>query len=343
MATLHVEPNDTSGLCERCGTPIDFLSSCPQCGTVAGIDPILSDAVGANHPEWAFGDDINPLSEQAQWGPPRTLSQVPLGPADAGLGDAGPRNAGPRNAGPRNAGPREPGLISFGQPQPPLRTVGKPEATPLQQPKPVDMMINAWDVISVGEKRLTRFRRTWKRTTAVVVGTAVLAGAGAFGIIRATSPVPPPKLTVRQFAAPGAPFAVAFQSAPTKATAPERLAGKPYEATTYTAFADGSTYSASVYPFPLGRPTMSATQFLKVFTSHIGIGDFVALPNARPETFRGLPGLYTVLETPGGGIYLNVLAVLSGHIGYVLTEQATTPAPPGFWNFANSFHLLPTS
>src|SRR5580658_8371819 len=44
-------PSKRNDLCRRCGTVIDFLSTCPSCGTVAGIDPTLADGETAGLPK----------------------------------------------------------------------------------------------------------------------------------------------------------------------------------------------------------------------------------------------------------------------------------------------------
>lgn len=271
-------------LCRRCGTVIDFLSSCPSCGTVAGIDPSLSDGPLATAPKLTL---VAPPVEQ---------------------GEAPPA-------------PMTPG----------------PWAAPRKSALPAEL-VRAWDVSATPRTRPA----TAKRVRRIVGGVLVLAVVGAVvgGIVAANSrggTGAPPAL--RTYAAPGAPFLAAFPAPPIESYASLDLYGKPYVATAYTAFSGRQMFSATVYPFPLGLPTMSAQQFLRVFTSKIAGAEQLTIPGTVPTTFRGLPALQAVLTSPARTSYTKLLAVLDGHVAYVLMVSGSSPMPDGYTGFVTSFRL----
>jgi hypothetical protein len=271
-------------LCRRCGTVIDFLSSCPSCGTVAGIDPSLSDG---------------PLVTA----PKLTLVSPPVERREA----------------------------------PPAPVADGPWAAPRKSALPAEL-VRAWDVSATPRTRPA----TTKRVRRVVAGVLALAVVGGVvgGIVAANSRggvgAPP---VVRTYQAPGAPFMAAFPTPPSESYASLDLYGKPYVATAYTAFSGRQVFSATVYPFPLGLPTMSAQQFLRMFTSKIARTDQLTIPGTVPTTFRGLPALQAVLVSPAHTSYTKLLAVLDGHVAYVLMVSGSSPMPDGYAAFVASFRL----
>lgn len=270
-------------LCRRCGTVIDFLSSCPSCGTVAGIDPSLSDGALVGAPKLTLV------------APPVEGAEPPAAPATAGTW------APPR----KSALPAE--------------------------------LVRAWDVTATPRTKPA----TAKRVHRVVGGVLVLAVVGGVvgGIVAANSRGGAAPPVMRTYAAPGAPFEAAFPAPPIESYASLTLYGKPYVATAYTAFSGRQMFSATVYPFPLGLPLLSAQQFLRVFTSKIAGAQQLTIPGTVPTTFRGLPALEAVLVSPSGTSYTKLLAVLDGHVAYVLMVSGSSPAPNGYAGFVTSFRL----
>jgi hypothetical protein len=177
----------------------------------------------------------------------------------------------------------------------------------------------------------------------MLVGAAILVvvggvTAGVVASVMRSSPSTPPPL--RSYQAPGAPFRAAFPAPTVETHATLRLTGIPYTSTAFTAFSGAQMYSATVYPFPIGRPTMSATQFLRIFTRSIAAPQMLSVPGSTPTTFRGLPALGAVLVARSGNQYTKLLAVLDGHIAYVLMVSGTSPLPPGYASFVSSFQLI---
>jgi hypothetical protein len=272
--------SERNDLCRHCGTAIDFLSSCPSCGTVAGIDPSLSDGEAAKLPKLSLVAPPPPPAQPAQpWEPPR------------------------------------------------------------RSPLPEELT-RAWD-ISAGPK--TKPVRTKRRRQAAVGALVLIVVGGVLaGVLAARSTIAPTKTasgTPRTFAAQGAPFSASFPAPTMESHANMRLAGLPVVTTAYTAFSGSQEFSATVYPFPLGKLTMTAEQFLKNFTQRYASKAHLAIPGWTPTTFRGLPALSALLKSPDGSTYIKILSVLDGHIGYVLTVSGNSSAPPGYTGFVDSFQL----
>jgi hypothetical protein len=278
-------------LCRHCGTTIDFLSSCPSCGTVAGIDPSLSDGESARLPKL-------------------TLVAPPVGAAGT---------------------PPPPAALQV-QPAPPS---GAPRRSVLPEE-----LTRAWD-ITAGPK--ARPAKSQRRRQAGLTGLVLLAAAGVTaGVLAARSTIAPPgggPGHAQRYAAPGAPFSASFPAPTMESHAHLRLAGLPYTTTAYTAFSGSQVFSATVYPFPRGKLTMTAEQFLQNFTQRFARSSHLSIPGSTPTTFGGLPALAALFKSPGGNVYIKVLEVLDGHIGYVLTVSGNSPSPPGYAAFVGSFKL----
>lgn len=277
-------PSQRNDLCRRCGTVIDLLSTCPSCGTVAGIDPTLADGETANMPKL-------------------TLVAPPMGGARTAPAKSQPTGWVP---------PRKSAL---------------PEE-----------LVRAWDISAspkVKPSVAKRRRRIFLGAVVLLVVAAVTAGVVA-AVMRGGAPAP----QVRTYQAPGAPFKAAFPAPTVESHAPLRLAGLPYESTAFTAFSGDQMFSATVYPFPLGRPTMSAIQFLRNFTHQVAASHALSVPGSTPTVYRGLPALSALLVAPGGREFIKLLAVLDGHVAYVLMVSGTTQVPAGYGSFVSSFQLL---
>jgi hypothetical protein len=276
--------------CRRCGTAIDFLSSCPNCGTVAGIDPTLADGALAGTPRL-------------------TLVAPALGQEDA-------------------------------TPAAPVAT--DPWAPPRRSALPAEL-VRAWDVTAT--PRTTPAAA--KRRRRIFLGALVLlvAAGVSTGVVASVSrggPKTTPLMPVHTYRAPGAPFEAAFPALPIESHAAMSLDGAPYVATAYTAFAGQQMFSATVYPFPLGMPNMSAEQFLRLFTSKLAVAEQLTIPGSTPTTFRRLPALAALLTSPSGTTFTKLLAVLQGHVAYVLMVSGNTPNPSGYASFVTSFQLAPS-
>jgi hypothetical protein len=281
---------ESAARCRRCDTAIDFLSTCPSCGTVAGIDPTLSDAV-----TWAR--------------PHLTLVENHAGTQTTAAG------------------------------RPPVVRSAAPSYFPTE-------LTRAWDIAVLPSKR----RRLVPRFGAVLatVGLVVVAVAGVGLALKATGHSPAataaavsaPRLVTQAFPATGVSFTAALPSGAIRTSSRMQLAGLPYTATTYSGVSDGVSYSASVYPFPIGKPTMSADKFLRTFTDNIAASHALAMPGASFGTFDGLPSMSVVLESADHQLFVNVFEVLDGHIEYVMSAYGTSYHVPGFAQLASSFHLL---
>jgi hypothetical protein len=278
-------PSQRNDLCRRCGTVIDFLSTCPSCGTVAGIDPTLADGANVGIPKLTLvappvdSAHTPPAKEQPSgWVPPR-----------------------------RSALPEE--------------------------------LVRAWDISAVPKVKpsVAKRRRRALLGIAVLLVVAGVAAGVVVTVTRGTSAGPPP---VTSYQAPGAPFRAAFPAPTVETHATLRLVGIPYESTAYTAFSGSQMFSATVYPFPLGKPTMTAVQFLRKFTHQVAAARELSVPGSTPTVFRGLPALSALLVSPHGGQYTKLLAVLDGHIAYVLMVSGTSQVPPGYGSFVSSFRLI---
>jgi hypothetical protein len=173
-----------------------------------------------------------------------------------------------------------------------------------------------------------------------VVAVIVLAGA-AYGVVKTgTFKSKPPVVAVQSYSAPGANFQAAFPARAMVSHATMSLVGIDYEATAYTAFTGQQTFSATVYPFPLGKPTISAEQFLRNLTGQVAASQGLTIPGSTPTVYRGLPALTALLVAPGGKQFIKVLALLDGHIGYVLMVSGSSATPAGYASFVDSFKLL---
>jgi hypothetical protein len=271
-------------LCRRCGTVIDFLSSCPSCGTVAGIDPSLADGERAGVPKLALV------------APPVGQEHVP----------------------------------------PPVTAPAPGWAPPRKSALPAEL-VRAWDVTAVPRTKPAAA----KRRRRIVLGTLVLllAGGVTAGVVAAVSRGGPAGGQLRTYRAPGAPFEAAFPAPPLQSHSAMQLEGIPYVATAYTAFSGTQMFSATVYPFPLGRPTGSAERFLRIFTTQLATAEQLQIPGTTPMTYRGLPALGAVLTSPDGHRFTKLLAVLQGHVAYVLMVSGSSASPPGYASFVGSFRL----
>jgi hypothetical protein len=171
------------------------------------------------------------------------------------------------------------------------------------------------------------------------VAVLVLAGA-AYGVVKTgTFKSKAPVVTVESYSAPGANFEAAFPAKAIVSHAAMRLAGIPYEATAYTAFSGQQSFSATVYPFPLGKPTLTAEQFLRKFTGQVAASQGLSIPGSTPTVFEGHPALTALLVAPGGKQFIKLLALLDGHIGYVLMVSGSSATPAGYATFVSSFKL----
>jgi hypothetical protein len=279
------EPSKRNDLCRRCGTVIDFLSTCPNCGTVAGIDPTLAD-----------GDNVGIPKLTLVAPPVETARTVPARAQPAGF-------VPPR----RSALPEE--------------------------------LVRAWDISATPKIKPSVARRRQRIFLGVLV-VLVVAGvaAGVVASVMRGSPTTPPP--VQSYQAPGAPFRAAFPAPTVETHATLSLVGIPYASTAYTAFSGNQMFSATVYPFPVGKPSMTAVQFLRKFTGQLAASDQLSVPGSTPTVFRGLPALSALLVSPHGGQYTKLLAVLDGHIAYVLMVSGTSQVPAGYGSFVSSFRLL---
>lgn len=188
-----------------------------------------------------------------------------------------------------------------------------------------------------------------RRRRLVVGGIAVVAaGAIAAGVVAAQSHASLSTALAgpaQHLSAPGAasaPFAVTFPAPPIVTHARMHLAGLPFVATAYTSFSGSQIFSATVYPFPLGKVTMTAQQFLENFAQRTAAKRHFSIPGSSQLTFGGFPALVSLYRSPDGKTYVKALAVLDGHIGYVLTVSGNSPAPAGYDRFVNSFSIAGT-
>jgi hypothetical protein len=171
------------------------------------------------------------------------------------------------------------------------------------------------------------------------VAVVVVAGA-AYGVAKSGKlKSKPPVLAVQSYSAPGADFVAAFPAQTIVSHAAMHLAGLPYEATAYTAFSGQESFSATVYPFPVGKPSLTAEQFLQQFTGQVAKSRGLTIPGSTPTVFRGLPALTALLVAPGGKEFIKLLAILQGHIGYVLMVSGSSATPAGYASFVSSFKL----
>jgi hypothetical protein len=132
---------------------------------------------------------------------------------------------------------------------------------------------------------------------------------------------------------------MSFPGKTVKASFLSKLDGVPFTATSYTNFASDGDYNVSVYPFPIGFPTMSATSFLRIFVGSVATADEFGVPDSRPTTFRGLPALEATLAAPGGSGFTRVFVMLDGHVAYMVMVSARDLSMPGYLPFLNSFRL----
>jgi hypothetical protein len=268
---------------------IDFLSTCPSCGTVAGIDPTLSDAASWARPHLTLvGNGTSPQSPAA-----RTRPAVAVAAASTRL-------------------PTE--------------------------------LTRAWDIAVLPNNR----RRRKLGTVLALAALVVVAAVGAEAALKATAPlatttvaaVSGPHLVTRAFPAVGVSFSAALPTGAVRTTSRLALAGLPYTATTYSSASDGVSYSASVYPFPIGKPILTADQFLRSFTKNLALGRSLQMPGAAFGTYKGFPSMSVVLESPDHQLYVNIFEVLDGHVEYVLAAYGTSYHVPGYPQLAGSFRLL---
>jgi hypothetical protein len=207
-------------------------------------------------------------------------------------------------------------------------------------------LTRAWDIAVFPSRR----HRLMPRAGAVLAAVAlVVVAALAAGVaLKATGHSPTakavvasgPVLETQAFAPAGVSFAAALPTGAIRTQSPMRLAGIPYTATTYSATSDGISYSASVYPFPIGRPIMSADTFLGIFTKNLAAGHSLQMPGATYGTYKGLPSVSAVLESPDHQMFVDVFEVLDGHVEYVMSAYGTTYHVPGYAQLAGSFNLL---
>jgi hypothetical protein len=207
-------------------------------------------------------------------------------------------------------------------------------------------LTRAWDIAVFPSKR----RRLMPRlgTVLATVALIVVAAAGAGVALKATghSPGPTaaaasgPRLVAQSFPAAGVSFGAALPTGAIRTTSRMQLAGHPYTATTYSAISYGVSYSASVYPFPIGKPTMSADKFLRIFTKNLAASHSLQMPGASFGTYKGLPSMSVVLESPDHKLFVNIFEVLDGHIEYVMSAYGSTYHVAGYAELASSFNLL---
>jgi hypothetical protein len=289
MTRLERQPTIEAERCNRCGTVIDFLSTCPSCGTVAGIDPTLSDAASWARPHLT-------LVGSAMSSPSTAVTTRPAVVADAGTS-------------------RLPSELT-----------------------------RAWDTAVFPNKKSKRRLGTVLAIAVLVVVAAVGADvalkATAQPASSAVAAASGPQLVLRAFPAVGQSFRAALPAGAIRTTSRLALAGLPYTATTYSAASAGVSYSASVYPFPLGKPILTADQFLRSFTTNLAASRSLQIPGATFGTYKGLPSMSVVLASPDHQLYVNIFEVLDGHVEYVLAAYGTSYHVPGYAQLAASFHLL---
>ena len=234
---------------------------------------------------------------------------------------------------------------------------GSRDRRPTESAKPDDF---------VGHQRSAPVSRriSWSWARWVALGVVLLAAVGVGAVLltrsgsttsappasqpSATSPAaspsggqpaPPP---AHVYAAGGLPFAATFASTPSVTHFRASLVGTPYTATTYSGTDDASVVSVSVFPFPLGLPSMSGQAFLRVFANHLGAGpDGSSTREGRLTTFRHLPALWLAGAAKGGTIAAFGLVVLDGHVAYELQVAGpSTSVTTTFHRVLGSFRVV---
>jgi len=131
----------------------------------------------------------------------------------------------------------------------------------------------------------------------------------------------------QRYDAGGWTFAADFPSAPSVVRLRSSLDGRPYIATFYSAVSPKADMDVGVYPYPIGKPTMSALTFLR--RESTGAGRSPVRVRLRPRattTFQGLPALWLATTSDGGNKASFGVIVLDGHVAYevVLTGPSST-------------------
>jgi hypothetical protein len=286
--------------CAQCGADVAFLSTCIVCST-----PVQAGAGAA-----ADGR-----------GRPRLA-----------LVDAAPRGAAGADGGAR---------ARIEEPKAPV--VPMPPAPQRSTVRQIEDSFQAR--VLVARKARRKRRITWGLVALVLAGLLlwiVLSSSSSNpGPGSASTIATSPKVVSSEpsYGVPGASFTMSFPGKTVKASFLSKLNGIPFTATSYTNFASDGVYNVTVYPFPIGFPSMSATQFLRLWVGSVATTDEFGVPNSQPATYRGLPALEATLAAPGGVGYTRVFVILNGHVAYMVMVSAHDLSMPGYLPFLNSFRL----
>ncbi|HEV2360993.1 MAG TPA: hypothetical protein VGS21_04780 [Acidimicrobiales bacterium] len=228
-----------------------------------------------------------------------------------------------------------------------LTPVGSPQQGAVRRGLPGELT-RAWDEAALSSKR--KRSKGSRKPLAIVAGVAVVGAALAAGAAlemsgHARTAVQPPKVAAHPFmtadyAFGGVSFAVSMPPNPASRVFPQALAGIPYRAATYTSQLAGVGYSVGVYPYPIGKPIMSADKFLTIMTREMAKTQGLKASAPAASTLNGLPAVKTTLVNPSHTLFIEVFAVLQGHVGYMLMTTSTNGIVPDYSNFLDSFRLL---
>lgn len=328
----EVLPGVEEQRCAACGADVLFLSTCPSCGTPVAGRSVAPDELPVLRLVGEAGPGAGGGAQRVE-----TPGSIPEELRRAW--EYRPRRARRRPGVPSApAGPS--GGLSAARPE--LRPTAAPAA-----PWPGGRVLGAAGGVPPGavpaDGRVARTRpRVSRRLLVAVLATVVLVGGAALGLREARSTARPVGPAVESFSVPGARgFVAAFPSPPVVTRIPALFVGKPYTATVYLSVSGGTEFLVGVYPFPLGFPSMSATQFLDIFARQIvGAAVPARLVPRAAGTFDGLPAVTTTSSAAGGASAARGEFVLDGHVGYFFVALGpSSTVGSAFARFAARFAL----
>jgi hypothetical protein len=225
-----------------------------------------------------------------------------------------------------------------------LSRFGSPDLAPKPGSSNKRRVPDEWVAGAKRSRRLDAGHRSRLRRVSATVLVLALAG-GAVALMTTSHEATPPvagRGTTPRYDAGGWVFSADFPSAPTVTHFSSSLGGQPYTVTLYSSVSARDDMIVGVYPFPVGKATMSAATFLRreITDAHRSPVK-VHLQPGTSTTVQGLPSVRLATKFDGASTSSLGVVILDGHVAYeiVVTGPSSTVGT-GFRQALSSFRIV---